>query len=74
MWLLYFLIIWLTPILLFFLLAYIDMKKGDSVKEYFKKYKNINIILFLVIPGVNIAFVLILMLFIIMDKIGDFRK
>lgn len=74
MCLLYLLIIWLTPVILFFLLSYIDMKKGDSVKEYFKKYENTDIILFLVIPGLNIAFILILMLFIIMDKIGDFRK
>lgn len=74
MCLLYLLIIWLTPILLFFLLVYIDMNKGESVKEYFKKYEHIDILFLLVIPGVNISFIFIFILLIIYNKIGNFRK
>lgn len=74
MCLLYLLIIWLTPIILFFFLAYIDMKKGESVKEYFEKYEHIDVLFLLVIPGVNISFIFIFILLIIYNKIGNFRK
>ena len=74
MCLLYLLIIWLTPIILFFPLVYIDMKKGESVKEYVEKYEHTDVLFLLIIPGVNILFIFIFALLIIYSKIGDFRK
>ena len=74
MWLLYFLIIWLTPILLFPPLVYIDMDKGESVKEYFEKYDTDASILLLGMPGVGILFIFGFILFIIYNKIKNFRK
>lgn len=75
MWLLYFLIIWLTPILLFFPLVYIDMNKGESVKEYFEKYEpDVSFFFLLGMPGVSILFIFIFMLFISYNKIKNFRK
>jgi hypothetical protein len=74
MHLLYLLIEWLTPILLFFLLVYIDMKKGESVKEYFEKYDHPDLLFLLVIPVVNIAFVFIFVSLVIYNRISNFRK
>lgn len=72
--LLYLLIIWLTPIILFFLLVYIDMNKGESVKEYFKQYDHSDLLFLLVIPVVNIAFVFIFISLVIYNRISNFRK
>lgn len=74
MHLLYLLIEWLTPILLFFLLVYIDMEKGESVKEYFKKYDHPDLLFLLVIPVVNIAFIFIYISVVIFNRILNFRK
>lgn len=74
MHLLFLLIEWLTPILLFFLLAYIDMKKGESVKEYFKQYDHPDLLFLLVIPVVNMGFVFIFILLVIYNRISNFRK
>lgn len=71
MTLLQLLIIWLTPIILFFIVVYINMDKGESIKEYFKKYAyflscNISdIILLSLLPVINIPFIAIFILFII---------
>ena len=73
--LLYLLIIWLTPIILFFFLVYIDMKKGESVKEYFKQYQdNTDVFFLLALPGANISLIFIFILLIIYKKIENFRK
>lgn len=73
--LLYLLLIWLTPIILFFLLSYIDMNKGESVKEYFKQYQeNADVLFLLALPGANIPFIFIFILLIIYKKIENFRK
>lgn len=75
MWLLHFLIIWLTPILLFFPLVYIDMSKGESVKEYFEKYDSDDSFFFLlVMPGVGILCIFIFILLIFYNKLKNFRK
>lgn len=65
------LIIWLTPILLFFLVVYINKDKGESVKEYFKKFAYYlscttrEIILLSLLPVINIPFISIFILFMI---------
>lgn len=65
------LIIWLTPILLFLLAAYINKDKGESVKEYFKKFSYFlscttnDIILLSLLPVINIPFITIFILFMI---------
>lgn len=65
------LIIWLTPILLFFLVVYINKDKGESVKEYFKKLAYYlscttrEIILLSLLPVINIPFISIFILFMI---------
>lgn len=75
MWLLHFLIIWLTPILLFFPLVYINMSKGESVKEYFEKYDSDDSFFFLLgMPGVNILCIFIFILLIFYNKLKNFRK
>lgn len=74
MWLLYLLIIWLIPIVLCFLLAYIDMNKGESIKEYFDIYEDIDALFLLAFPLVNIPFVLIFTFRVIYNKIKNFRK
>lgn len=65
------LIIWLTPILLFFLVVYINKDNGESVKEYFKKFAYYlscttrEIILLSLLPIINIPFISIFILFMI---------
>lgn len=65
------LLIWLTPIILFFLVIYINMDKGESVKEYFKRFAyflscSVTDIIFLsILPVINIPFIAIFILFMV---------
>lgn len=65
------LLIWLTPIILFFIIVYMNMEKGESVKEYFKRFAYFlscsvaDIIFLSILPVINIPFIAIFILFII---------
>ena len=70
-----FLIVWLIPILIIVIAAYIDMEKGQSIEEYVKEQDiDAPAIILIILPVINCAGAFCLTLFVIYNKIKHFRK
>lgn len=80
-----FLLLYFIPITIIFICCYLDMDKGETVEEYFKKYDSENIKMLIFLPIVNILISIVFIFFFIVkiccmindfifDKIKNIKK
>lgn len=71
-----FLQIWSFPILLIAFMVYMDMKKGQTVEEYFKEINEVNneVWALILMPFINIIFAVALWAYIIHKRTKHLRK
>lgn len=74
MWLTIILSIYFIPIIIFWMIVYHDMEKGQSVEEFFKKEDCEDLMWMIMIPLFNIAMIVIEFCTRILDKIKKFKK
>lgn len=74
MWLIITLLIYFIPIIIFWMIVYHDMEKGQSVEEFFIKEDCEILIWFIMIPLFNIIIIILEFWARILNKIKKFKK
>lgn len=74
MWLTIILSIYFIPIIIFWIIVYHDMKKGQSIEEFFIEEDCEDLMWMIMIPFFNIAMIVIEFYTRILDKIKKFKK